>query len=53
MGNSGAGRAVSGGRASSGRLSRLLQLGRDQDAKAVLLHQLGHVVGLAHVTEPT
>jgi len=29
-----------------------MRLGQDEDAKAVLLHELAHVVGLGHVTDP-
>ena len=29
-----------------------LQTGEDNKARAVLLHELGHLVGLAHVTDP-
>ncbi|HET9945468.1 MAG TPA: hypothetical protein VFR56_07425 [Actinomycetes bacterium] len=33
-------------------LDAQMRLGRDEDAKAVLLHELAHVVGLHHVTDP-
>jgi hypothetical protein len=33
-------------------LDAQMRHGRDQDAKAVLLHELAHVVGLDHVTDP-
>ena len=33
-------------------LDAQMRLGRDEDAKAVLLHELAHVVGLDHVTDP-
>jgi hypothetical protein len=33
-------------------LDARMRLGRDEDAKAVLLHELAHVVGLHHVTDP-
>jgi hypothetical protein len=33
-------------------LARQLASGRDRWARAVLLHELGHLVGLAHVDDP-
>lgn len=33
-------------------LDAQLRLGQDEDARAVLLHELAHVVGLDHVTDP-
>jgi hypothetical protein len=33
-------------------LDARMRLGQDADAKAVLLHELAHVVGLDHVTDP-
>ena len=33
-------------------LDARMRLGQDDDAKAVLLHELAHVVGLTHVTDP-
>jgi hypothetical protein len=33
-------------------LTRQLQTGDDAKARAVLLHELGHLVGLGHVTDP-
>jgi hypothetical protein len=33
-------------------LTRQLQSGDDAKARAVLLHELGHLVGLGHVTDP-
>lgn len=34
-------------------LDAQLRLGDDEKARAVLLHELGHLVGLGHVTDPT